>query len=576
MTGDNAYYARLHRTADRLLFKVLSGLLLLSCAIAPLYHTWGEVLAIGVPVWALCACLVRVRGGAQITRCTIAAALMIFAQLQIDQMHGMIEMHFSIFVLLAFLLYYRDWIPLVFGAGMIAVLHLGCDLLQRAGRPVWVFSHHGGVGMVLLHAAFVIVETALLVWIAIQLRAQIQAIGGDPSELSSASQELANGNLSVVIDSAGADEKSLACAMHAMQTQLRQVIEGQRTLVAAANHGDFTARIDVAGLGGLLGEMGEGLNTLVQTTGSSIEDVVSVMKAVSEGDLTRSIEKDYEGSFAEMKEYANNTVRKLSAVITEVNTAAGSLATAAEAVSATSQSLSRAAGEQASGVEETSASIEQMNGSITENGENAKVTEAVASKAASEAVEGGTAVEATVVAMKQIAQKIIIIDDIAYQTNLLALNAAIEASRAGQQGKGFAVVAAEVRRLAERSQGAAREISEVSIGSVQLAERAGLLLSHIVPGIKKTSELVREISSASQEQSVGVGQINKAIIGLSSTMQQNAAASERLAATSTQMRRQTDRLQEAMRFFTVQSKRASETKTASLKGQPVRAMVSSG
>jgi len=178
----------------------------------------------------------------------------------------------------------------------------------------------------------------------------------------------------------------------------------------------------------------------------------------------------------------------------------------------------------------------------------------MATKAAKEADEGGEAVKETVTAMKQIARKIVIIDDIAYQTNLLALNAAIEAARAGEHGKGFAVVAAEVRKLAERSQVAAQEISTVASGSVELAEKAGALLAQIVPSIRKTSDLVQEISAASQEQSAGVGQINSAVAQLSQTTQQNASASEELAATAEEMSSQAEQLQQSMSFFKVAGK----------------------
>jgi methyl-accepting chemotaxis protein len=204
-------------------------------------------------------------------------------------------------------------------------------------------------------------------------------------------------------------------------------------------------------------------------------------------------------------------------------------------------------------VEETSASVEQMSASINQNAENAKVTNGMADSAAKQASEGGQAVKETVVAMKSIADKIGIIDDIAYQTNLLALNAAIEAARAGEHGKGFAVVAAEVRKLAERSQVAAQEIGEVAKNSVGLAERAGKLLDEIVPSIGKTSDLVQEIAAASEEQSSGVGQINTAMNQLNQITQQNASSSEELAATAEEMSGQAENLQQLVGFFKVEN-----------------------
>jgi methyl-accepting chemotaxis protein len=190
-----------------------------------------------------------------------------------------------------------------------------------------------------------------------------------------------------------------------------------------------------------------------------------------------------------------------------------------------------------------------MTASVAQNTENAKVTDGMATKAAQEANEGGEAVKATVAAMTQIAKKIGIIDDIAYQTNLLALNAAIEAARAGEHGKGFAVVAAEVRKLAERSQVAAQEIGEVASSSVELAQRAGHLLDQMVPNIRKTSDLVQEITAASEEQAAGLSQINSAVGQMNQTTQHNASSSEELAATAEEMSGQAEQLQQVVGFF---------------------------
>ncbi len=290
------------------------------------------------------------------------------------------------------------------------------------------------------------------------------------------------------------------------------------------------------------------LRAMMRQLGGDPAYAAAVVEKVAAGDLTVDIAVkagDERSLLAAMK----RMVQKLSHVVSEVSGSANGLSSAAEQVSSTAQSLSQASSEQAAGVEETSASIEQMTASISQNTDNAKATDAMASKAAIEAAEGGEAVKATVAAMKQIAKKIVIIDDIAYQTNLLALNAAIEAARAGEHGKGFAVVAAEVRKLAERSQVAAQEIGEVAGSSVELAERAGQLLDEMVPNIKRTSDLVQEITAASEEQSSGVAQINPAVGQLGQTTQQNAAGSEELAATAEEMSGQAEELQNIIAFF---------------------------
>ncbi|RUO31911.1 methyl-accepting chemotaxis protein [Aliidiomarina sedimenti] len=285
---------------------------------------------------------------------------------------------------------------------------------------------------------------------------------------------------------------------------------------------------------------------------------------LADGDLRVELDTNRKDEIGQMMQALQAMVNKLGQVIRDVGSASDSLASASEEVSATAQSLSQGSSEQASSVEETTSSIEQMSASITQNTENAKITDNMASKAASEAQEGGDAVGETVDAMKSIAEKISIVDDIAYQTNLLALNAAIEAARAGEHGKGFAVVAAEVRKLAERSQVAAQEIGEVAGSSVKLAERAGNLLNEMVPSIQKTSDLVQEINAASEEQSSGATQINAAMEQLNSITQQSASSSEELASTSEEMSSQAEQLQQLMAFFKLdRNARQSEQNSAS-------------
>jgi len=299
-------------------------------------------------------------------------------------------------------------------------------------------------------------------------------------------------------------------------------------------------------------------------------DALVIAQRLAAGDLTVSV-KTSEKDQASMMYAMQVMVAKLTDIIAEVRGAADALSIASEEVSSSSQSLAQSSSEQAASVEETSASMEQMAASVQQNSENSRVTDGIANKAALDASEGGEAVRQTVAAMKQIAEKIGIIDDIAYQTNLLALNAAIEAARAGDHGKGFAVVAAEVRKLAERSQIAAQEISQLAGNSVVVAETAGQLLVHMLPSIRKTADLVQEISAASSEQTNGIEQINCAINQLNQTTQSNASAAEELSSTAEEMAAHAAQLQQLMAFFQV----GEETHGQKLRKPVPRSMASS-
>jgi methyl-accepting chemotaxis protein len=278
---------------------------------------------------------------------------------------------------------------------------------------------------------------------------------------------------------------------------------------------------------------------------------VSFAQAVAAGDLTQTVKLDQKDEIGQLADALNVMVAKLSSIVGDCMTAADNVAAGSQELSATAQQLSQGATEQAASAEEISSSMEEMTSSIKQNSDNSSQTEKIAMKSASDAKEGGKAVSETVSAMKEIATKINIIEEIARQTNLLALNAAIEAARAGEHGKGFAVVASEVRKLAERSQAAAGEISTLSTRSVQVAETAGEMLNKMVPDIQKTSELVQEISASSKEQDTGAEQISKAIQQLDSVIQQNASASEEMASTSEELSGQAEQLKDTISFFRI-------------------------
>jgi methyl-accepting chemotaxis protein len=315
-------------------------------------------------------------------------------------------------------------------------------------------------------------------------------------------------------------------------------------LVGKVATGDLTHKGEVHSrdeLGAMIGAINGMVDNLQKSS--------TVALAIAEGDLT--VEATVLGEKDALGHALKQMLENLQTTVREVSSAADSVATGSQQMSATSQQLSQGASEQSAAAEESTSAMEEMAASIQQNADNARQTDKIASQAAEDTRAGGEAVTNTVEAMKQIAQKIGIIEEIARKTDLLALNAAVEAARAGEHGKGFAVVASEVRKLAERSQTAAAEISRLTGDGVALAENAGQLLTRLVPDIRKTAELVREIAAASGEQNTGTAQINKAIQQLDQVIQQNTAASEEMASTSEELSSQAEQLQASISFFRV-------------------------
>lgn len=410
--------------------------------------------------------------------------------------------------------------------------------IRHGGRMVFA-----GAALAALLACFAIGCVALRT---------IRHVARGLADLASMADRIAVGNLDDPVDVSGRDELALvARSVEQVRCNVRALIADASALSAAAAEGRLDASADVARHAGDYARVVSGMNGMLDAVRQPLEVLQAGLARLQAGDLTSTADGTFNGTFLQLSDALKATAENLARTVSEVNAAAEAVVLSSGEVSQTSQSLSQSASEQASSVEQTSVALKEISESVRQNAQSAARTDEIGTLATTEAQASGKAVAETVVAMRSIADRISVIFDIAYQTNLLALNAAVEAARAGEHGRGFAVVAAEVRLLAGRSQVAAQEIGALARSSVEQAERAGQMLEAMVPSIRKTSQLVQEISAASAEQSDAVAQITHAMTQLNGTTQQGAASSEELAATSEELRSRADEVQRLMGFFRV-------------------------
>ncbi len=407
-------------------------------------------------------------------------------------------------------------------------------------------SRQNRLRSVILFFSVLLVSTIAIVWLT------TQGISRPIAAIVETANAIASGDFQKDIPIDSQDEIGrLADAFRNMQKTIASVFSEMDLLLGAIQEGKLNSRGDESGFEGGWKDLVLGINHVIDAFVQPFRMTANALERIAVGDLPARIQADYQGDFNEISNNLNTMIENLSRFAVDVQAAAGQVATGSEQLSASADQVSQGTSGQASNIQQISGSMEEMNSTVNQNADNAQKTASIASRTAQDAIKGGQAVNETVNAMRSISEKIRIIEEIARQTNMLALNAAIEAARAGEHGKGFSVVAAEVRKLAERTQKAAKSINALSVSNLERAEQAGSLLQNMVSGIQETAELVQEISTASAEQASGITQVNGSIQKLDQIIQQNAASTEQMAAASRDFSHQSERLLEAASFFKI-------------------------
>jgi methyl-accepting chemotaxis protein len=689
------YLRDLATEADRLFVVVTALLGIISLGLAWHGGNWTAFAVLSLPAVAAAVAVTYLAPGTRLSRCTMALAWMFLTAALIHQTGGLPEAHFSAILLIALLLYYRDWLPIAVAAAAIAIHHVAFFIMQQQGMPVAVFAAGGGWTTLFVHATYVLVEAALLIIMARQMRLQLTHIGHEPRQLAQIARAVAdekplpfdfkasdfsprslahalmeandrlterrlqqqqsmqqiqrissalenvttnvmiadgdrnivfvNRPLQIMLNDAEEDLKrdlpqfsaanligsnidifhkkpehqaklletlkstyraQIHVGGHVMRLIVNPIIDdhgnrlgfvvewADRTaevqveqeldrIVRAAAAGDFQGRVGTVDKEGFFLELAQHLNSLLEASATSIEQISQLFAALAQGDLSVRMTGNFSGVYRQIHDNANATVDQLTRIVGSIQTSSSSINEVANDLAQGSDNLSARTEQQAASLEETAAAMEELTSTVRQNANNAQQANALAMGAANVASEGGQVVGQVVTTMvdiqsasRRIAEIISVIDGIAFQTNILALNAAVEAARAGEQGRGFAVVASEVRTLAQRSAGAAKEIKELIDDSVnrvatgaELVQRAGSTMQQLVTSVQQVHDIMGAISSASQEQSQGIEQINQSIAQMDVGTRSNAALVEESLSATRVLGEQADELATAVARF---------------------------